>query len=263
MSMYTFDIDAAVKTAQGDIARMKITDEFEWCCLMNFVAPPTLYVNVVVKSNLLTSNRTNSPQQNDESLVLVVYNDPTENSSTYPSTSSQWLIPGALEHASIACEDTSHQDIVCEDIEAAYGGPLVHGSSFRTKSSMVSVIESYHMRNFLEFRTKRSDKERYVIVCRFAETCKFSLWAKAYGTSWSIYRVTEHTCERDLRKCAQPRVSSRVIADHVRHNISEDGFVYRARDVQDQFIKDFGVHLRYHRAHAGRKRALKMLLRRS
>lgn len=124
---------------------------------------------------------------------------------------------------------------------------------------MISSICTYHLKNFLEFCTNHSDSKRYHVACKFELTCTFSMRSRSFGTVWKIYECISHTCERDLRRGSQPKVSSRAIADHISPNMTEDGFVIRPRDIQGQVLREFGVNLKYSTALAGRNRALKLM----
>ncbi|KAL6557645.1 hypothetical protein OROMI_017995 [Orobanche minor] len=45
-SMYVFDVDALVMSPEGETMRMKITDEFEWCSMLDLLEVPTVYVTI-------------------------------------------------------------------------------------------------------------------------------------------------------------------------------------------------------------------------
>ncbi|KAL6585530.1 hypothetical protein OROMI_002174 [Orobanche minor] len=44
--MYVFDVDALVMSPEGETMRMKITDEFEWCSMLNLLEVPKVYVTI-------------------------------------------------------------------------------------------------------------------------------------------------------------------------------------------------------------------------
>lgn len=71
--------------------------------------------------------------------------------------------------------------------------------------------------------------------------------------------MEDHTCARDIRSCAEPKVTARAIAEYVAPNMSTDGFVIRPSDIQGQVLREFGVRLNYPAALAGRNRALKTI----
>lgn len=64
---------------------------------------------------------------------------------------------------------------------------------------------------------------------------------------------------KDLRTGAGPIVSLRAISQYILPNMTKDGFVVRARDIQSQFLREFGVRLKYPTALVGKNRALKLI----
>lgn len=256
-----FDIDALIQLQSGDMSRMKISDNFEWSYLKELVDVPTIYVSVCNRHNqseyssIIQMNSGNVVDRTDsggvDSYNVYTLDNSGDSSAAYGSAFGRWVIPGASYHASIPCDE------MVIDPEPVIG-ELVSGSTFCSKDAMVSAIAVYHLKNCLEFRTKVSDTERYHNVCKFAESCKFSVRSRSLGQSWKIYKWIPHTCERDLRRAPHPKVSSRAIAVHVGANMSEDGCVLRPRDIQGQILREFGVNLKYSAALAGRNLAFNM-----
>lgn len=111
--------------------------------------------------------------------------------------SSQWSIVSVSEQASI-----DHHNIPMP-IELSSTGSVALGSVFPSKDSMVSSIHAYHLKNFLEFQTLKSDPKRYYLVCKFG-TCAFLLRSRSLGDAWRIKKLVAHTCAKDIRLCAEP-----------------------------------------------------------
>lgn len=251
---HTFDIDAMVNSASGESMRMKVTDEFEWSCLMEMNELPVLYVYACSKMKNSTINPNNDNVHIGSIMVPSLNNQVVEScSSANNGTSSQWIIAGLSQQASI-----EHEEILTFS-EPMITRQLAHGSVFPSKDRLISTIHEYHLKNHLEFRTPISDLRKVCIVCKDATSCAFSLHAKSYGNAWRIYKWVTHTCQKYLRGGDEPIVSARAIAEYIGPNLTEDGFVVRARDIQSQFLREFGVRLKYPTALAGKNRALKSI----
>lgn len=255
---YVFDIDALIQPSVGDTFRMKITDNFEWCCLSDLMEVPTIYVTVCKKSNdfeqssiipLKSGNFQNHDYVGVDSCSVPTLHISSDSSSAYHNGTKQWVIPGASYQASLPCDDVVVQP---ERVR----GELACGSTFDSKDMMTEAVGLYHLRNCLEFRTKRSDMTRFHIVCKNEKRCKFSMRSKGYGLSWRVEEWVPHTCEFDLRTGSHPKVSSKAVALHVGANLMEDGSVLRPRDIQAQVLREFGVSLKYSAALAARNVAL-------
>ncbi|KAL6576852.1 hypothetical protein OROMI_011128 [Orobanche minor] len=130
---------------------------------------------------------------------------------------------------------------------------------FNNKASMIAFVGLYHLLQHLEFETKKSSPQRYVLVCKHnKDVCPFILRAKSLGKAWVVDVWCTHTCEKDLRYHADPTVLSKVLASYFVPNLMVEGVVLRPRDIQAQVQRLFGAKIKYSTALSARNQALTM-----
>ncbi|KAL6531490.1 hypothetical protein OROMI_027853 [Orobanche minor] len=287
-SMYAFDLDALVQSPVGETMRMKITNDFELCSMLEMLDLPTIYITVYPLMNECSSSRERRNKiqceidvGNDEPIFENVGDKISDNkfhdladvfegcddsddycsgdehnqSNTIINEGKQkevrlWMIPGAAEQATIASEDfVIHSEPVTNE--------LVIGVIFHDKLTMTTAVGYYHMKNHVESVTARSSGTRYHLVCKFRGRCEFVIRASALGRAWKINQFRPHNCEFDFRYHPHPKVSSKVVAAEFVDNFTEDGFLLRPLDIQGKLLRDHGVHVTYRTALAGKNHAIK------
>ncbi|KAL6551278.1 hypothetical protein OROMI_021766 [Orobanche minor] len=268
--------------------RMKITNDFELCSMLEMLDLPTIYITVYPLMNECSSSRKRRNKiqceidvGNDEPIFENVGDKISDNkfhdladvfegcddsddycsgdehnqSNTIINEGKQkevrlWMIPGAAEQATIASEDFV---IPSEPVT----NELVIGGIFHDKLTMTTAVGYYHMKNHVESVTARSSGTRYHLVCKFRGRCEFVIRASALGRAWKINQFRPHNCEFDFRYHPHPKVSSKVVAAEFVDNFTEDGFLLRPLDIQGKLLRDHGVHVTYRTALAGKNHAIK------
>ncbi|KAL6578553.1 hypothetical protein OROMI_008769 [Orobanche minor] len=168
----------------------------------------------------------------------------------------QWTIQGASFHRLAPSEnlETAIVEVAdCRDYKIA------KDVIFNNNASMIASVGLYHLLQHLEFETKKSSPQRYVLVCKHnKDVCTFILRAKSLGKAWVVDVWCTHTCEKDLRYHADPTVLSKVLASYFVPNLMVEGVVLRPRDIQAQVQRLFGAKIKYSTALSARNQALTM-----
>ncbi|KAL6513482.1 hypothetical protein OROGR_020968 [Orobanche gracilis] len=244
---YVYEIDALInddESIDGDstdeLVRTKITDDFELSFAMRSTAKPVLYVtttpiNVELSRLLLHQNLFLASNPVVNKTIRSLDKDPVADNSRldkYPMVSK--TIPSFVN-------DHFNDD----------DDPNFH--------FMIASVGLYHLLQHLEFETKKSLPQRYVLVCKHnKDVCPFILRAKSLGKAWVVDVWCTHTCEKDLRYHADPIVLSKVLASYFVPNLMVEGVVLRPRDIQAQVQRLFGAKIKYSTALSARNQALTM-----
>ncbi|KAL6551055.1 hypothetical protein OROMI_021543 [Orobanche minor] len=270
---YVYEIDALInddESIEGDstdeLVRTKITDDFELSFVMRSTAKPVLYVtttpiNAELSRLLLHQNlflASNSVVNKD----LVADNSRLDK---YPM--DEYLDDddvGTQEED--LCGSNRHNVSVLQTTQGSVQGSSNVGVDkiakdviFNNKASMIASVGLYHLLQHLEFETKKSSPQRYVLVCKHnKDVCPFILRAKSLGKAWVVDVWCTHTCEKDLRYHADPTVLSKVLASYFVPNLMVEGVVLRPRDIQAQVQRLFGAKIKYSTALSARNQALTM-----
>ncbi|KAL6552016.1 hypothetical protein OROGR_008170 [Orobanche gracilis] len=295
---YVYEIDALInddESIDGDstdeLVRTKITDDFELYFVMRSTAKPVLYVtttpinaelsrlllhqNLFLASNPVVNKTIRSldkdpvadnnrldkyPMEEDRCgsnrhnvSLLQTTQDSVQGSS---DVGRQWTIPGASFHRLAPSENLETAIVEVADCTV---DKIAKDVIFNNKASMIASVGLYHLLQHLEFETKKSSPQRYVLVCKHnKDVCPFILRAKSLGKAWVVDVWCTHTCEKDLRYHADPTVLSKVLASYFVPNLMVDGVVLRPRDIQAQVQRLFGAKIKYSTALSARNQALTM-----
>ncbi|KAL6583922.1 hypothetical protein OROMI_003211 [Orobanche minor] len=168
----------------------------------------------------------------------------------------QWTIQGASFHR-LAPSENLETAIV--EVAGCRVDKIAKDVIFNNKASMIASVGLYHLLQHLEFETKKSSPQRYVLVCKHnKDVCHFILRAKSLGKAWVVDVWCTHTCEKDLRYHADPTFLSKVLASYFVPNLMVEGVVLRPRDIQAQVQRLFGAKIKYSTALSARNQALTM-----
>ncbi|KAL6557546.1 hypothetical protein OROMI_017896 [Orobanche minor] len=168
----------------------------------------------------------------------------------------QWTIQGASFHRLAPSENLETAIVEVADCRV---DKIAKDVIFNNKASMIASVGLYHLLQHLEFETKKSSPQRYVLVCKHnKDVCPFILRAKSLGKAWVVDVWCTHTCEKDLRYHADPTVLSKVLASYFVPNLMVEGVVLRPRDIQAQVQRLFGAKIKYSTALSARNQALTM-----
>ncbi|KAL6549489.1 hypothetical protein OROHE_008606 [Orobanche hederae] len=164
----------------------------------------------------------------------------------------QWTIPGASVHRLAPSENLETAIVEVGDCTV---DKIAKDVIFNNRASIIASVSLYHLLQHLEFETKKSSPQRYVLVCKHN---KDVLRAKSLGKAWVVDVWCSHTCEKDLRYHADPTVLSKVLASYFVPNLLVEGVVLRPRDIQAQVQRLFGAKIKYATALSARNQALTM-----
>ncbi|KAL6546998.1 hypothetical protein OROMI_022719 [Orobanche minor] len=168
----------------------------------------------------------------------------------------QWTIQGASFHRLAPSENLETAIVEVADCRV---DKIAKDVIFNNKASMIASVGLYHLLQHLEFETKKSSPQRYVLVCKQnKDVCPFILRAKSLGKAWVVDVWCTHTCEKNLRYHADPTVLSKVLASYFVPNLMVEGVVLRPRDIQPQVQRLFGAKIKYSTALSARNQALTM-----
>ncbi|KAL6564603.1 hypothetical protein OROMI_016053 [Orobanche minor] len=144
----------------------------------------------------------------------------------------QWTIQGASFHRLAPSENLETAIVEVADCTV---DKIAKDVIFNNKASMIASVGLYHLLQHLEFETKKSSSQRYVLVCKHNKDVRpFILRAKSLGKAWVVDVWCTHTCEKDLRYHADPTVLSKVLASYFDPNLMVEGVVLQPRDIQAQ-----------------------------
>ncbi|KAL6550418.1 hypothetical protein OROMI_020906 [Orobanche minor] len=168
----------------------------------------------------------------------------------------QWTIQGASFHRLAPSENLENAIVEVADCRV---DKIAKDVIFNNKASMIASVGLYHLLQHLEFETKKSSPQRYVLVCKHnKDVCPFILRAKSLGKAWVVDVWCTHTCEKDLRYHADPTVLSKVLASYFVPNLMVEGVVLRPRDIQAQVQRLFSAKIKYSTALSAGNQALTM-----
>ncbi|KAL6551297.1 hypothetical protein OROMI_021785 [Orobanche minor] len=294
---YVYEIDALInddESIEGDstdeLVRTKITDDFE-LSFTTFTSEYFLASNPVVNKTIRSLdkdpvadnsrldkypmasktipsfvndhfNDDDDPNFHEEDRcgsnrhnvsLLQTTQDSVQGSSNF---GRQWTIQGASFHRLAPSENLETAIVEVADCTV---DKIAKDVIFNNKASMIASVGLYHLLQHLEFETKKSSPQRYVLVCKHnKDVCPFILRAKSLGKAWVVDVWCTHTCEKDLRYHADPTVLSKVLASYFVPNLMVEGVVLRPRDIQAQVQRLFCAKIKYSTALSARNQALTM-----
>ncbi|KAL6584380.1 hypothetical protein OROMI_003669 [Orobanche minor] len=267
---YVYEIDALIdddESIDGDstdeLLRTKITDDFELSFVTRSIAKPVLYVtttliNAELSRLLLHQNifLASNPIVNKK--IRSLDKDPVDDNSHLDKylMASKTIPSFVNDHFNHDDDPNFHvDDFHHEDFHDEY----LDDDDVGTQEEDRCGIGLYHLLQHLEFETKKSSPQRYVLVCKHnKDVCPFILRAKSLGNAWVVDVWCTHTCEKDLRYHADPTVLSKVLASYFVPNLMVEGVVLRPRDIQAQVQRLFGAKIKYSTALYARNQALTM-----
>ncbi|XP_057803635.1 uncharacterized protein LOC131018968 [Salvia miltiorrhiza] len=182
-------------------------------------------------------------------------NDGLDDQSINVDTSSmrQWIIPGAMNQASLPVDGAI-------DVELYSRDSLAVGSTYMDKDSMITALGLYHLKNRVEFVVSRSSTSRFNANCKYPDECQFLMRATASGTVWRVIKwIAPHTCQMDFRHHGPRTVSSKIIGAFFAPTLMHNGAVLKPKEMAAQLQREYGFHVDYSAAYAGRNHAIKLI----
>ncbi|KAL6575452.1 hypothetical protein OROMI_012737 [Orobanche minor] len=272
---YVYEIDALInddESIEGDstdeLVRTKITDDFELSFVMRSTAKPVLYVtttpintelsrlllhqNLFLASNPVVNKTMRSldkdsvadnsrldkylmPSKTIPSFVNDHFNDDDDPNFHVDDFHHEDFPDEYLDDDDVGTQEEDRCGSNRHNVADCTVDKIAKDVIFNNKASMIASVGLYHLLQHLEFETKKSSPQRYVLVCKHnKDLCPFILRAKSLGKAWVIDVWCTHTCEKDLRYHADPTVLSKVLASYFVPNLMVEGVVLRPRDIQAQ-----------------------------
>lgn len=289
-NMFYHQIETLVQSPKAEMMRMKISDDDELEYLLNLVDIPTLYITISYRvgsskphgfMSLLNEidndvhaiedgNLHDEPNNSNSGINSLEMYSPRRQ-HLLPSMDGvnedvggdlihvedehveQWVIPGAVYHASIPCEDIGESYYYKHDA-------LSKDATFMDKEKMRIALGLYHMLNWVQYVVERSSKKRFNAVCKYKDQCRFRMRATACGSIWKICRWdAPHTCQLDLRHHAPPAMNSNVIAAFFAPILLNEGAILRPKDMQHQLLREYGIEVEYQLTLSARNQAISMV----
>ncbi|XP_057770812.1 uncharacterized protein LOC130990604 [Salvia miltiorrhiza] len=176
-----------------------------------------------------------------------------QNFVVHTSARRQWIIPGAVYQASLPIDSAVDLELYSRD-------GLCVGSTFMDKESMVTALGLYHLKNRVEYVVKRSSPSRFSATCKYPDDCNFLMRGSASGTVWRVFKWSApHTCQMDFRHHGPRTLSSKVIGAFFAPRLMDNGAVLKPKEMAAQLRREFGFHVDYSVAYAGRNHAINLI----
>ncbi|XP_057808684.1 uncharacterized protein LOC131023157 [Salvia miltiorrhiza] len=176
-----------------------------------------------------------------------------QNFGVHTSARRQWIIPSAIYQASLPVDVAVDLDLYSRD-------GLCVGSTFMDKDSMVTALGLYHLKNRVEYVVKRSSPSRFSATCKYPDQCHFLMRGSASGTIWRVFKWSApHTCQMDFRQHGPRTLSSKIIGVFFAPRLMDDGAVLKPKEMAAQLQREFGFHVNYSVAYAGRNHAINLI----
>ncbi|KAK6160922.1 hypothetical protein DH2020_004303 [Rehmannia glutinosa] len=128
---------------------------------------------------------------------------------------------------------------------------------FDTKKELQEVVHMIALKYNFQFKTKKSNKNVYTIVC-VDENCKWRLHATKFKDSdyFQIRKYTpEHTCALNLSTNDHRQARSWIIGKHIMSSL-RIATLHIDCDVANEIRQDFGIEINYQKARRSRETAL-------
>ncbi|KAH9658494.1 SWIM-type domain-containing protein [Citrus sinensis] len=129
---------------------------------------------------------------------------------------------------------------------------------FSSKEKLQQVLFMEALRKNFEFKTFKSGKNILVVKC-VDDTCKWRLRALKFG-SLNMFKITKyysvHSCALDVRNRDHRHASFKLIGHKICHKFDGASSSYRPGDIKEDFQKQFGYEISYHKAWKAREYAV-------
>ena len=138
---------------------------------------------------------------------------------------------------------------------------LKSGDEFDDKDWCMFEIGKKALIDGRQFRTRKSDKLRYDVVC-FHQGCDWKIVTSRIKNSvkWRIGTINDvHTCPKTQLLPNHRNATIKLLARLIAPKLKDSSRIYRPRDIKDDLAEQFNIDISYKKAWAGKNRALELL----
>ncbi|KAH9770671.1 SWIM-type domain-containing protein [Citrus sinensis] len=227
----------------------------------NFVAEDQSIFEFVPKT------QPNDRRSNEENVNVIVHDDVDGITVSDPTLgnvahSNNRYMPRVNLFACSSSFDTdnSHSNTINLPSTEVVGDSdwLMGKKLFSSKEELQQVLFMEALRKNFEFKTFKSGKNILVVKC-VDNTCKWRLRAMKFG-SLNMFKITKyysvHSCALDVRKRDHRHASFKLIGHKICHKFDGASSSYRPGDIREDFQKQFGFEISYHKAWKAREYAM-------
>ena len=156
--------------------------------------------------------------------------------------------------------DNSHSNIINLSSMKVVGDSdwLMGKRLFNSKEELQQVLSMEALRKNFELKTFKSRKNILVVKC-IDDTCKWRLHTMKFGIL-NMFKIIKyysvHSCALDVRKRDYRHVSFKLIEQKICHKFDGASSTYRPYDIREDFQKQFGYEISYHKAWKAREYAM-------
>ncbi|PWA77755.1 transposase, MuDR, MULE transposase domain protein [Artemisia annua] len=138
---------------------------------------------------------------------------------------------------------------------------LKAGDEFADKSWCMFEIGKKSLIDGRQFRTRKSDKSRYDVVC-YHEGCDWKIVTSKMRNSvrFRIGSINDvHTCPKTQLLPHHRNATIKLLGRLIAPKLKDSSRIYRPRDIKDDLAEAFNIDVSYKKAWAGKNRALEIL----
>lgn len=130
---------------------------------------------------------------------------------------------------------------------------------FETKNQMIEELGIKFMEEHFQFRTKKSTKTRYEVVCKI-EGCRWRMTAASVGEPGGMFFVKKlddlHTCSTTQLNTNHRQANTNILGNMLKDKYGDASRQLRPKDIVADMYLQYGVTLTYHQAWRARCKAL-------
>ncbi|KAH9681546.1 SWIM-type domain-containing protein [Citrus sinensis] len=132
---------------------------------------------------------------------------------------------------------------------------------FESKEALQEKLKALAVKKRFQFKTPKSDKDLLVVVC-MDDNCKWRLRASRLK-GCNMFEIRKyynvHTCSLDSQEKDNRQASSKLVGKNFRHKFDGASSTYKPADIMQDFQKEFGYEISYHKAWRAREFAMEMV----
>ena len=132
---------------------------------------------------------------------------------------------------------------------------------FKSKEALQEKLKALAVKKRFQFKTPKSDKDLLVVVC-MDDNCKWRLRASRLK-GCNMFEIRKyynvHTCFLDSQEKDNHQASSKLVGKNFRHKFDGASFTYKPADIMQDFQKEFGYEISYHKAWRVREFTMEMV----
>ncbi|KAL3646052.1 hypothetical protein CASFOL_011232 [Castilleja foliolosa] len=133
---------------------------------------------------------------------------------------------------------------------------------FTGRAALVQQLKKIAILKNREIRTKKSDRRRFIVVCR-DEKCPWTVRASPIsdGSLWVVKKYDAvHTCSVDLMKHSHQNASDRFVAEIIKERYSNPTHVFPPAAIISEVKNSMFIDISYHTAWRAREKAIGIVM---